>query len=180
MDALRQSNEHLEERVVTEIRRRSAAEESLRQAQKMEAIGQLTGGVAYDMNNLLIAIQGSLERLTRLSASQEGASRAVETALRGVSRGAALTHQLLAFARRQPLSPTPVEVNRLVANMSELLRRTLGEAVAIETVLAGGVWRTYADANQIENAILNLAVNSRDAMPESGNADDRDFQHPSR
>ncbi len=141
----------------------------MRQAQKMEAIGQLTGGVAHDMNNLLMVIQGSLERLERQEfPGDSGAARALQMALRGVSRAAALTASLLAFARRQPLDPKPVEANRLIAGMSDLLRRTLGEAIGIETVLAGGLWRTFADPNQIENAILNLAVNARDAMPEGG------------
>jgi signal transduction histidine kinase len=168
--ALHNLNEHLEERVAAEIERRSQTEAQLRQAQKMEAIGQLTGGVAHDMNNLLQVIQGNLERLSRREAASltEAALRAIDASLRGVARAAALTSQLLAFARRQPLDPKSVELNRLVANMSDLLRRTLGEAVAIETVLAGGLWLTYADPNQIENAILNLAVNARDAMPDGG------------
>ena len=135
----------------------------------MEAIGQLTGGVAHDMNNLLMVIQGSLERLERQEfPGDSGAARALQMALRGVSRAAALTASLLAFARRQPLDPKPVEANRLITGMSDLLRRTLGEAIGIETVLAGGLWRTFADPNQIENAILNLAGNARDAMPEGG------------
>jgi signal transduction histidine kinase/PleD family two-component response regulator len=169
-EALRGLNERLEQRVAAEVERRRRAEAELHQAQKMEALGQLTGGVAHDMNNLLQVIEGSLERLERHFApsSEEAPSRAVELALRGVARAAALTHQLLAFARRQPLDPKPVEPNRLVAGMSDLLRRTLGEAIAIETVLAGGLWRTYADPNQIESAILNLAVNARDAMPAGG------------
>jgi signal transduction histidine kinase len=169
-ETLRGLNELLEQRVAAEIERRRRAEAELHQAQKMEALGQLTGGVAHDMNNVLLVIEGSLERLERHFAPspEEAPSRAVELALRGVARAAALTHQLLAFARRQPLDPKPVEPNRLVAGMSDLLRRTLGEAIAIETVLAGGLWRTYADPNQIESAILNLAVNARDAMPAGG------------
>jgi signal transduction histidine kinase len=169
-EALRGLNEILEERVAAEIGRRMQTEAELRQAQKMEAIGQLTGGVAHDMNNLLLVIQSSLERLERhFSQSSDAAlSRTVELALRGTARAAALTHQLLAFARRQPLDPKPVEANRLVAGMSDLLRRTIGEAIAIETVLAGGLWQTHADPNQIESAIVNLAVNARDAMPTGG------------
>jgi signal transduction histidine kinase len=167
---LRGLNEVLKERVAAEIEHRRQAEAELRQAQKMEAIGQLTGGVAHDMDNLLLVIQGNLEMVERhaSSASGERLSQAVRSALRGVDRAAALTQQLLAFARRQPLDPKPVELNKLVAGMSDLLRRTLGESVAIEAVLAGGLWRIYADPNQIENAILNLAINSRDAMPEGG------------
>ena len=168
--ALRILNENLEQRVAAEINRRMQAEAELRQAQKMEAIGQLTGGVAHDMNNLLLVIQGSLERIgrQRSPAFDDGTLRAMQLAQRGVGRATALTHQLLAFARRQPLDPKPIEANRLVSGMSDLLRRALGEAIAIETVLAGGLWRTHADPNQLESAILNLAVNARDAMPEGG------------
>ncbi len=168
---LRRFNETLEERVVAEIEQRLQAETALRQAQKMEAIGQLTGGVAHDMNNLLMVIQGNLELLERQLAPAPRSGRLrqpVRRALDGVERAAALTQRLLAFARRQPLDPKPVEPDRLVAGMSDLLRRTLGETIAIETRLAGGLWRIFADPNQLENAILNLAVNARDAMPEGG------------
>jgi signal transduction histidine kinase/CheY-like chemotaxis protein len=161
----------LEERVAAEIAQRLRAETALRQAQKMEAIGQLTGGVAHDMNNLLLVIQGNLELLERQLPPiprDDRLRRPVQRALDGVERAAALTQRLLAFARRQPLDPKPVEPDRLVVGMSDLLRRTLGEAIAIETQLAGGLWRTFVDSNQLENAILNLAVNSRDAMPEGG------------
>jgi signal transduction histidine kinase/CheY-like chemotaxis protein len=168
--ALLALNESLEQRVAAEIERRAQAETELRQAQKMETIGQLTGGVAHDMNNLLLVIQGSLERIERQLAPSldESTFRAMRLAQRGVERATALTHQLLAFARRQPLDPKPLEANRLVSGMSDLLRRTPGEAIAIETVLAGGLWRTYADPNQLESALLNLAVNARDAMAEGG------------
>jgi signal transduction histidine kinase len=169
--SLRRFNETLEERVVAEIEQRRQAETALRQAQKMEAIGQLTGGVAHDMNNLLMVIQGNLEMLERqLAPASRGVRlrRPVQRALDGVERAAALTQRLLAFARRQPLDPKPLEPDRLVAGMSDLLRRTLGEAIAIETRLAGGLWRIFADPNQLENAILNLAVNARDAMPDGG------------
>ena len=168
--ALRILNERLEQRVAAEIERRTQAEAELRQAQKMEAIGQLTGGVAHDMNNLLLVIQGSLERIERQLTPlfDDGTARAMHLAQRGVERAAALTRQLLAFARRQPLDPKPIEANKLVAGMSDLLRRTLGESISIETVLAGGLWRTHADPNQLESAILNLAVNARDAMPSGG------------
>ncbi|HZU91481.1 MAG TPA: response regulator, partial [Stellaceae bacterium] len=132
-EALRDVNELLEQRVAAEIERRRRAEAELHQAQKMEALGQLTGGVAHDMNNLLLVIEGSLERLERHFAPrpEEAPSRALALALRGVARAAALTHRLLAFARRQPLDPKPIETNRLVAGMSDLLRRTLGETIAI-------------------------------------------------
>jgi signal transduction histidine kinase/DNA-binding response OmpR family regulator len=170
--SLRRFNETLEERVAAEIERRREAETALRQAQKMEAIGQLTGGIAHDMNNLLMVIRGNLEILERqLPPAADGGDRLrqpVQSALGGVERAAALTQRLLAFARRQPLDPKPVEPDRLVVGMSDMLRRTLGETIAIETRLAGGLWRTFADPNQLENAILNLAVNSRDAMPEGG------------
>jgi PAS domain S-box-containing protein len=151
---------------------RRNVEEQLRQAQKMEAVGQLTGGVAHDFNNLLVIILGNLETLLRqLDRNDLDAMRmrrVAENALRGAQRAASLTQRLLAFARRQPLEPTPVDVTRLVATMSELLRRTLGEQITIETVLAGGLWHTHTDPNQLESAILNLAVNSRDAMPNGG------------
>jgi signal transduction histidine kinase len=170
---LRELNETLEERVATEMKSRQQAEAALRQAQKMEAIGQLTGGVAHDFNNLLMVIQGNLETLDRYLAStlvgnRERFDRPVRSALRGVERAAALTHRLLAFARRQPLAPDPLEPDRLVAGMSDLLRRTLGESVAIDIVSANGLWRIFADPNQLENALLNLAVNARDAMPQGG------------
>ncbi len=148
------------------------AQEQLVQAQKMEGIGQLTGGVAHDFNNLLTIIMGNLETLQRSlqSANLERGrlARSAENALRGAQRAAALTQRLLAFSRRQPLDPKPVDVSRLVSGMSDLLRRTIGEQIAIEAVLAGGLWRAYVDPNQLEVAILNLAVNARDAMPDGG------------
>jgi PAS domain S-box-containing protein len=148
------------------------AQEQLVQAQKMEGIGQLTGGVAHDFNNLLTIILGNLETLQRgLQASSLDAARlarSTDNALRGAQRAAALTQRLLAFSRRQPLDPKPVDVSRLVSSMSDLLRRTIGEQIAIEAVLAGGLWRAHVDPNQLEVAILNLAVNARDAMPVGG------------
>jgi signal transduction histidine kinase/CheY-like chemotaxis protein len=154
---------------VAEVQRREESEARLRQAQKMEAVGQLTGGVAHDFNNLLTVITGSLAMLQRRLAEGNARDlRLVDNALEGARRAAALTHRLLAFSRQQPLDPKPLDLNRLVAGMSELLRRTLGEQIEIETVLAGGLWRATADPNELENAILNLAVNARDAMPEGG------------
>ncbi len=148
------------------------AQEQLAQAQKMEGIGQLTGGVAHDFNNLLTVIIGNLESLQRAlqvpSRDGDRLARAVENAMRGAQRAASLTQRLLAFSRRQPLDPKPVDAGRLVTGMSEILRRTLGEQIAIETVLAGGLWRVLADPNQLEIGILNLAVNARDAMPNGG------------
>jgi signal transduction histidine kinase len=173
-DALRHANQQLEHRVAAEVASRSKAEETLRQSQKMEAVGHLTGGVAHDFNNLLTVISGGVETLQRLLVNiplgADGAKvrRALGMIAHGADRAATLTHRLLAFARRQTLDPRPLDANRLVAGMSELLRRTLGESVALETVLAGGLWGTTADANQLENALVNLAVNARDAMPEGG------------
>ncbi|HUB98035.1 MAG TPA: ATP-binding protein [Stellaceae bacterium] len=153
----------------TQIVEREKAEEALRQSQKMEAIGQLTGGVAHDFNNLMHVIIGNLEALRRRTSDRHPELvPSVDAAMRGATRAATLTQQLLAFARRQPLEPKPVDVNRLVAGMSDLLHRTLGETVSTETVLAGGLWRVNADANRLENALLNLALNARDAMPNSG------------
>jgi PAS domain S-box-containing protein len=148
------------------------AQEQLAQAQKMEGIGQLTGGVAHDFNNLLTIIIGNLETLRRVIRSRpsdtETLARSSEHAMRGAQRAAALTQQLLAFSRMQPLDPGPVDVNRLVTAMSELLRRTLGEQISIETMLAGGLWQVFVDANQLEVSIINLAVNARDAMQGGG------------
>ena len=143
---LRRLNETLEQRIADAVAQRMKAEEALRQAQKMEAIGQLTGGVAHDFNNLLQIVLGNLDNLKRRLGNPEMPTRsdmfrAIEGAIAGAQRGATLTHRLLAFSRRPPLEPRPLEVNRLVTGMSELLRSTLGERIAIETVLAGGLWR---------------------------------------
>jgi PAS domain S-box-containing protein len=153
-------------RDMTEYR---AMQEQLHQSQKMEAIGQLTGGVAHDFNNLLTVILGNLDTIERnVAYENERLRRAVAQAMRGAQRAATLTQQLLAFARRQPLNPKPCDINELVADMSDLLRRTLGENIAVQTTLAPGLWRVDVDAHQLESAILNLAVNSRDAMPHGG------------
>ncbi|MFC1458046.1 PAS domain S-box protein [Microvirga arabica] len=146
-------------------------EEQLRQSQKMEVVGQLTGGVAHDFNNLLTVVTGHLDMAQRRLAGTSGDARLgrnIRNAMEGAQRAATLTHRLLAFSRQSPLQPEVVDPNKLVSGMSELIRRTLGESIAIETVLAGGLWRTEADPNQVENAILNLCVNARDAMPEGG------------
>jgi nitrogen-specific signal transduction histidine kinase len=146
------------------------AEEALRQSQKMEAVGQLTGGIAHDFNNLLQGITGSLD-LVQKRIGQGRVSeldRFVSGAMTSANRASALTHRLLAFSRRQPLDPRPVRANPLVASMEDLLRRTLGERVELELVLAGGLWLTRCDPNQLESAILNLAINARDAMPQGG------------
>jgi signal transduction histidine kinase/CheY-like chemotaxis protein len=156
-------------RLAAETLHRAEIEEQLRHSQKMEAIGQLTGGIAHDFNNLLQIAIGSLDILKRRLPNGDPRSRElVESALDGMTRAASLTQRLLAYARRQPLDPKTVDVNHLVQNVSELLRSTLGETVRIETVLAGGLWPAYVDANQLESAIVNLAVNARDAMPHGG------------
>jgi signal transduction histidine kinase len=151
-----------------EIAQRERAEAQLRQAQKMEALGQLTGGVAHDFNNMLAIIVGNLDMLIRRLSGQEKLLSLAENALSGANRAAALTKGLLAFSRQQPLDPKPTDVNKCVSDMSELLRRSLGEHVAVETVLSGGLWRAFVDPPQLESAILNLAVNARDAMVETG------------
>ncbi|HEX8485304.1 hybrid sensor histidine kinase/response regulator [Sphingomonas sp.] len=144
-------------------------QETLRQSQKMEAVGQLTGGIAHDFNNMLAVVIGSLDLLgRRLGTADARAIRYVEAAAEGARRAATLTQRLLAFSRQQPLQPRTVDANRLVATMSDILRRALGSDVRLETVLAGGLWRTHVDPNQLENVILNLGVNARDAMPHGG------------
>jgi PAS domain S-box-containing protein len=146
------------------------AEAQLRQAQKMEAVGQLTGGLAHDFNNLLAAITGSLEMLeARISEGRPADYERYLTAAKSSSkRAAALTHRLLAFSRRQTLDPKPTNVNRLVSGIEELIRRTVGPQVAVEVVGAAGLWTTFADASQLENSLLNLCINARDAMPDGG------------
>ncbi len=157
-------------KVTRDLTEKQAAEERLRQAQKMEAIGQLTGGVAHDFNNLLTVISGNMEALQRRLADRgdEQVLRMVNSATLAASRAAVLTHQLLAFSRRQPLQPKSTSINSLIAGMADMVRRILPEHIAIETVLAGGIWPTFVDANQLENCLLNLAVNARDAMPDGG------------
>lgn len=167
--ALRELNETLERRVASEVAERLRTEEALRQSQKMEAVGQLTGGIAHDFNNMLAVVLSSLDLLDRkFLADDPRARRFVDAARNGARRAAQLTQRLLAFARQQPLKPEPLDVNKLVAGMSDLLRHSLGGGVQLETVLAGGLWRTHIDPNQLESAILNLAVNARDAMAEPG------------
>ena len=167
---LRELNTTLEQRVATEIDERVKAEEALRQSQKMEAVGQLTGGLAHDFNNLLTGITGSLELLqTRVAQGRiNDIDRYVNAAQGAAKRAAALTHRLLAFSRRQTLEPKPTEVNRLVAGMEELIRRTMGPEIAVEVVAAGGLWTVLVDPSQLENALLNLCINARDAMPDGG------------
>ena len=166
--ALQRANETLEQRVHEETEKRQQTEDALRQAQKMESIGQLTGGIAHDFNNLLTVILGNMETLQRRLSPQHEGQRMVHAARESALRGAQLTHRLLAFARRSPLAPEVLSPNKLVTGMSELLRRALGETVRVKAVLADGLWSTFADVNQLENALINLAVNARDAMPGGG------------
>ncbi|WP_419899430.1 PAS domain-containing protein [Roseomonas sp. USHLN139] len=167
-EQLRALNETLEARVIAEIDERRQAEAKLAQAQKLETVGKLTGGVAHDFNNLLQVISGSLQLLARDIAGNERAERHVANAMSGVSRGSKLAAHLLAFGRRQALEPKVVNVSRFVHGMDELLRRALGEAIEVETILTGGLWNTFIDPTQIENALLNLAINARDAMGGAG------------
>ncbi len=169
-EELRRLNEELEARVAHAIQEREEAEAALRQAQKMEAVGQLTGGIAHDFNNLLTIISGNIDLGRRALSSGETVrvGRALGNAQKGAERAAALTQRLLAFSRRQPLAPKPIDVDRLVAGMSDLLNRALGETIQLEVVSTPGLWRVEVDPNQLENAILNLAVNARDAMPSGG------------
>ena len=154
----------------TAAERLRATEEALRQSQKMEAVGQLTGGIAHDFNNLLTGIVGSLDLLqTRLNQGRtENVGRYIHAAMTSANRAAALTHRLLAFARRQPLIPKSVDANALVVSLEDLLRRTIGETIDLEIVASDDLWGTLCDPNQLESALLNLAINARDAMPDGG------------
>jgi signal transduction histidine kinase/ActR/RegA family two-component response regulator len=163
--SLVETNKALED----EIETRQKAEDQIRQMQKLEAIGQLTGGIAHDFNNMLAVIISAMNLMQRkLARGDTDIGKLVDGATDAADRAAGLTQRLLAFARQQPLAPQLVDANRMVAGMSDLLRRTLGETIQIETVLAGGLWRCHADTSQLENSIINLAVNARDAMPEGG------------
>lgn len=162
-------NAGLEQRVADEIAERMKAEEQLRQSQKMEAVGQLTGGIAHDFNNMLAVILGSLHLAKRrLGQGELNIDRFLESAIDGANRAATLTQRLLAFSRQQPLAPEVLDINKMVGGMSELLERSLGELVRLETVLMAGLWRVKADPAQLESALINLAVNARDAMPKGG------------
>jgi PAS domain S-box-containing protein len=169
---LRSLNEQLEERVNAEVARRVEAEEALRQSQKMEAVGQLTGGIAHDFNNLLTVVTGNIGMAQRAldgaNVTDARTRRALTGAMKGAERAATLTQRLLAFSRRQPLAPKVVDVDKLVLGMSDMLQRSLGELIQLQIVVAPGLWRVEADQNQLESAILNLAVNARDAMPSGG------------
>ena len=173
-DALRELNARLEDRVAEEVAQRMKTEEALRQSQKMEIVGQLTGGVAHDFNNLLTVIVGGLDTIGRqLDRPPEEMDlarmrRARDMAHHGAQRAATLTSRLLAFSRQQTLAPQKIEPNRLISGVADLLQRTLGETIAFETVSAGGLWQAFADPGELENALINLAVNARDAMPTGG------------
>ena len=177
LTALRAENGNLRgfARITRDVTERRAQERALEdsraalvQAQKMESLGQLTGGIAHDFNNLLTVIIGSVDLVLRRGVDNERSREFLEAARKAGEQGASLVRRLLAFARRQTLAPQSVDVNRLVSSMTELIRRTLGESVVVETVLGANVWRTRVDPNQLESALLNLAVNARDAMPEHG------------
>lgn len=165
-DAVAEANAQLHE----EAQSRTAVETQLRQLQKMEAVGQLTGGIAHDFNNMLAVVVGSLD-IARRRLNEDADPKALQNldnAMEGAQRATQLTSRLLAFSRQQPLEPQSLDANKLVGGMSELLRRTIGDNLRVETVLAGGLWTTFVDPNQLENAILNLCVNARDAMPDGG------------
>lgn len=147
---------------------RESAQIALRQAQKMEALGNLTGGVAHDFNNLLQVVSGNLQLLSKDIDGNARAEQRLENALAGVARGAKLASQLLAFGRRQPLEPKVINCRKLIQNMDDMLRRALGEEIELETIVSGGLWNTLIDPSQLENAILNLAINARDAMTGRG------------
>lgn len=166
--AMEDFNRVLEDRVEQAIQERKKLENQLLQAQKMEAVGQLTGGVAHDFNNLLQVIGGNLQLLEQQLIGDDRKHRHVANALAGVQRGAKLAAQLLAFGRQQPLDPKPTNIGRLVREMDDMFRRTLGEAIEIETVIQGGLWNCLVDRSQIENVLLNLAINARDAMDGAG------------
>ncbi|MXS18679.1 PAS domain-containing hybrid sensor histidine kinase/response regulator [Pseudomonas oryzihabitans] len=168
--ALRTLNETLEIRVAERSAELMQAEEKLRQSQKMEAVGQLTGGLAHDFNNLLAGISGALELMeTRIAQGRlRELDRYLVAAQGAAKRAAALTHRLLAFSRRQTLAPRPVDVNQLIDGLTELIQRTVGPGIQVETVGAAGLWPALVDPSQLENSLLNLCINARDAMPKGG------------
>jgi PAS domain S-box-containing protein len=168
--AVQRANETLEQRVAQRTQELTEAHEALRQAQKMEAIGQLTGGIAHDFNNLLTGISGSLELLERHLQRRgvTGLERYLQGAQSSARRAASLTQRLLAFSRRQTLDPRPTDINRLIYGLEDMIRRSVGPAIEVEVVGQVGLWQAQIDATQLENALLNLAINARDAMPGGG------------
>jgi PAS domain S-box-containing protein len=166
--ALHELNATLERQVAERTEQLRQNEERLRQVVKLEAIGRLTGGVAHDFNNLLQVIGGNLQLLARELAGDERAELRLRNALAGVARGSKLASQLLAYGRRQALAPKTINLGRLVRGVDEMLRRALGEGIEIETAIAGGLWNTFVDPGQVEDALLNLAINARDAMDGQG------------
>jgi len=167
---LREINDTLELRIAEALAERHQAEEALRQAQKMEAVGQLTGGIAHDFNNLLTIIIGNIDTIGRRldSTTDPRVRRSLDHALKGAERAASLTQRLLAFSRQQPLDPRSIDVENLLVGMSDLLTRSITEEIAVQIAAEPGLWQIEADPHQLENAILNLAVNARDAMPGGG------------
>ena len=166
---LRQLNEDLEARVAAEVAEHSQTEEALRQAQKMDAVGQLTGGIAHDFNNLLTGIIGSLDLMQRRHArGEQDHERYINAAVNSAQRAAALTQRLLAFSRQQALDLRPVDVNQMVASLEDLLHRTTGENIAVVTQLSAGLPPACMDMNQLESAVINLVINARDSMPHGG------------
>ncbi len=172
MNALQASRDSLKtayDQLIGETTRREALESQLRQSQKLEALGHLTGGIAHDFNNMLGVIVASLHLLRRkLTNANEDCIQLIDSAMDGADRAAAMVRRLLAFSRRQPLSPRPLDPNKFVSSVSDMVRRALGEKIELETVLAGGLWATKIDQHELESAIVNLAVNARDAMPDGG------------
>jgi len=166
--ALIELNQTLEQRVLARTAQLMTAEDALRQSQKMEAIGSLTGGIAHDFNNLLAVISGNLHLLKRDVAGNAPAELRVKNALDGVARSAKLSSQLLAFARRQPLAPKVINLGRFIEDMEDIIGKAVGEGVTVETIIADGLWNTLIDPGNVENALLNLAINARDAMEGQG------------
>lgn len=169
-EELRELNMTLEQRVVERTSALVVAQEALRQSQKMEAVGQLTGGLAHDFNNLLAGISGALQlmQIRFLNGQFKDFERYILMAQGGVKRAATLTHRLLSFSRRQNLNPRPADVNRIVGDMLDLIQRTVGPGISVDVVSAAGLWPALVDSPQLENALLNLCINARDAMPEGG------------
>ena len=166
--ALTELNRTLEERVQSRTAQLVKAEAALRHSQKMEAIGNLTGSIAHDFNNLLHVISGNLHLLRHYVIGNPAAEKRVQIALDGVSRSAKLSSQLLAFARRQPLAPKVINLGRFIDDMEDIIRKAVGEGVAVETVIGEGLWNTLVDPGNLENALLNMAINARDAMDGQG------------